>query len=134
MKMKRLISFLLSAALGGSLPGLYAQSMSLSLKECLDITLERNLQMNTAENAVEMAELNYLTRKAAFLPNVNANATGFKNLGTTIDNFSQTIAQNPLQAQVSLNAGVTVQGVCQLEQPQVRTVQLHRCRVRCAGC
>jgi outer membrane protein len=84
------------------------QPLSLSLRECVNITLERNLQMRTAGNSLEIAELTYATRKAAFLPNVNASANGFKNLGTTVDNFTQTIAQNPVQAQLGLGAGITL--------------------------
>lgn len=108
MKVKKLILLVTLGAVMLLVPGLQAQTLSLSLKECLDMTFQRNLQMSTAKNSVEIAELTYLTRKAAFLPNLGANATGFKNLGTTIDNFSQTIAQNPLQAQVGVNAGLTL--------------------------
>jgi outer membrane protein len=54
---------------------------SITLQEAIDIALENNYQLKQAENNKQLAETRVLSAKADFLPSLNANFNGSRNVG-----------------------------------------------------
>ncbi|MCS6904414.1 MAG: TolC family protein [Bacteroidia bacterium] len=57
----------------------------LTLQDCIDLALERNLQLQLQKNAVESAQLNFLQSKMSYLPTINATLDYRNNFGITFD-------------------------------------------------
>lgn len=79
--MKRFALFLL---MGFPLAAM-AQPRKLTLKECVDIALERNLNVQRSKNNVDIFEASLLQAKAAFLPTVNAGGSYGQNFGRALN-------------------------------------------------
>lgn len=62
-----------------------AQPRKLTLKECVDIALERNLNIQRSKNNVDIFEASLLQAKAAFLPTVNAGGAYGQNFGRALN-------------------------------------------------
>lgn len=66
----------------GTLTVLNAQDTRvITLEEAIDIALENNYQLKQAENNVELSETQVWSAKADFLPSLNANFNGSRNVG-----------------------------------------------------
>lgn len=89
---------------------LQAQVVRLDIRQCLDIAVENNLGARQAENSVEVAEIALIQRKFDFLPSINGSLNLNKNLGTTVDNFTQQIAQSPTTASPNIFASLDLFG------------------------
>ncbi|TYP95510.1 outer membrane protein [Fodinibius salinus] len=64
----------------------YAQeAKKISLQDAIDIALENNYQLKVAKNNVVRAEKEVLSEKADYLPSLNANISGNKNIGRTFN-------------------------------------------------
>lgn len=104
--MKRILATLaLSLAF---LPAL--SQIKLDIKQCLQIAVENNLGVRQLENTVESSEIALVQRKYDFLPSLNATLNVNKNLGTTVDNFTQQIAQSPTTASPNVIANMDIFG------------------------
>lgn len=62
-----------------------AQPRKLTLKECVDIALERNLNVQRSKNNVDIFEASLLQAKASFLPTVNAGGSYGQNFGRALN-------------------------------------------------
>lgn len=80
--------------------------IQLNIRQCLDIAVENNLGVRQASNSVDMANVALVQRKFDFLPSVNGSLSLNKNLGTTVDNFTQQIAQSPTTASPNIFASI----------------------------
>ena len=80
--------------------------VQLDLQKCIDIAIENNLGLRQSENQVTIAEVAVIQRKFAFLPNAGAQIGVNRNIGQTVDNFSQQIAESPTTANPSLFASI----------------------------
>jgi outer membrane protein len=67
--------------------GGYAQDAAqpITLEEAINIALENSNQLEVARNNVELSERQVLSEKADYLPSVNANMSGNRNIGRTFD-------------------------------------------------
>lgn len=66
------------------------EDRNISLQDAIDIALENNSQLKVAGNNVELAKKQVLSEKADYLPSLNANVSGNRNIGRT---FNQDIGQ-----------------------------------------
>lgn len=82
--------------------------IKLDLRQCLEIGVENNLSLRQVGNTVSSAEIALVQRKFDFLPSVNASLSAFRNIGTTVDNFTQQIAQSPTTSNPSLNSSIVL--------------------------
>jgi outer membrane protein len=57
----------------------------LTLENCIDLALERNLQLRLQKNTVESAQINYYQSLMNYLPSLNASLDYRNNFGTTFD-------------------------------------------------
>lgn len=80
----------------------------LDLKTCIQIAIENNLLVKQAENLEEVAEGQYLQRKVAFAPNLNASINLNRGIGRQVDNFSQSIANSPTTIGPALQSSLTL--------------------------
>lgn len=79
-----LISFLIT--MGG-----YAQdAQPITLEEAISIALENSNQLDVAKNNLELSESQVLSEKADYLPSINANVSGNRDIGR---NFNQDIGE-----------------------------------------
>src|SRR5699024_6285008 len=60
-------------------------SLNISLQKAIDIALENNYQLKVAENNVELSKKEVLSNKADYLPSVDANLSGNRNIGRTLN-------------------------------------------------
>lgn len=63
------------------IPILGQAQTTLTLEEAVNIALENNYQLKQAENDQQLAETNVFSAKADFLPSLNANLSGSRNVG-----------------------------------------------------
>lgn len=80
-----------------------------TLQQCVDQALKSNIQVKQTELSQKLNEVQLEQRKAALLPNLNANAAHFYNYGQTIDPFTNQFAsERVLSQRFSLNSSVTL--------------------------
>ncbi len=90
------------------LPSYSTAQIKLSLPQCLEIGVENNLGARQGINSVTSAEINLIQRKFEFLPNLNFGLTATRNIGQTIDNFTQQIASSPTTAVPGISSSFTL--------------------------
>lgn len=85
---------------------LHAQNaQEISLQEAIDIALENNYQLKVAKNDVDLAEKQVFSEKADYLPSLNANISGNRNIGRAFnENTGQITTQTNNSFRSSLNA------------------------------
>lgn len=76
MKKILLSLFLLAIPLSG-----FAQTQSITLEEAINIAIENNYQLKQAENNLDLAETQVFSAKADYLPSLNSNFNGSRNVG-----------------------------------------------------
>lgn len=108
MKTIRAIALGLTLILLAQFPATLSAQTRLSLEQCLDIAIESNLQIRQSSNSVSMEQVNLIRRKFDFLPSIGANASGSKNFGRTVDNFTQAIAQSPVTLNMNMGASLVL--------------------------
>lgn len=65
-----------------------------NLSKCINYALENNIDLNQAQNQVEMQKYNLLESKAQRLPNLNLGAGVYVNFGRSIDATDNTVTYN----------------------------------------
>lgn len=79
----------------------------LTLQQAIDKTLQNNLQVKQAQLSVALSDENYSQSKYALLPSINANASGNRNFGRSIDpSTNEFISQQFNSASGNLNASI----------------------------
>jgi len=68
--------FLLAIPLTG-----FAQTQTITLEDAINIALENNYQLKQAENNLNLAETQVFSAKADYLPSLNSNFNGSRNVG-----------------------------------------------------
>ena len=80
-----------------------------TLERCLEHAFEHNLQLKQSQLGLRQSEVDALTAKGAFLPNLNASSSFGVNIGQTIDPFTNQFATDAVQSSnVGLSSGVTL--------------------------
>ena len=87
--------------------GLAAQT-HLSLPTCLETAVENNLSLRQTANNLTVSEVTVIQKKFAFLPSVAGGVSLSKSFGTSVDNFTQQIANSPLTGSPNLGASVAL--------------------------
>jgi outer membrane protein len=86
------------------LPHAMMAQTRLDLAQCVDLAVKNNLQLRQGQNQVSLAEVNHLQQKFLFLPAVSAGLQIGRSFGTTVDNFTQQIANSPTTGSPNLGA------------------------------
>jgi outer membrane protein len=101
----------------------WSQTRKLTLKECIDVALEKNLNIQRSQNNVDIFKATLLQSKASFLPTVNASGSYNQNYGRALNPVTNLFVNrdnNTLNAQgfasVTLINGLRLQ--YQLKQSQ----------------
>ena len=81
---------------------------TLSLEQCLDLVVANNLQLRQNQNQLELAQVTLLQQKFEFLPSISAGLQVSKSFGTSVDNFTQQIANSPYTGSPNLGATLTL--------------------------
>ena len=80
-----------------------------NLQDCIDIALENNLTLKSAQLSENRAEVNFKQSKNELLPNLNANYNLGQSNGRSIDPFTNTIINEQLTfSNASLQLGATI--------------------------
>lgn len=87
-------------------PAVRAQSTSLDLAQCVNLAVQNNLSLRQGQNQVSLAEVNHLQQKYLFLPSVSGGLQVNQAFGTTVDNFTQQIANSPRTGSPNLGASM----------------------------
>lgn len=82
----------------------------LTLPQCLELGVENNLGVRQGQNSVSSAEISLIQRKFDFLPNLNFAVSMTRNIGQTIDNFTQQIASSPTTAAPGASSSIVLFG------------------------
>ncbi|GAB4377848.1 MAG: TolC family protein [Salibacteraceae bacterium] len=88
--------FFVIACFGFIIP--VAAQESYSLQQCIEVALQNNLSVKSAELALQSTELDLKTSKASVLPSVNAFANHNYNWGQRIDPFTNQFANTRVQS------------------------------------
>jgi outer membrane protein len=80
----------------------------LDLAQCVALAKQNNLQLQQGHNQVSLAEVNHLQQKFQFLPAVSGGVQLGRSFGTTVDNFTQQIANSPTTGSPNLGAALTL--------------------------
>lgn len=85
------------------------EDRNISLQDAINIALENNSQLKVAGNNVELAKKQVLSEKADYLPSLNANASGSRNIGRTFDQSTGSITTETNNSlRTSLNASLPI--------------------------
>ena len=79
-------------------------NLNITLQKAIDIALENNYQLKVAENNVELSKKEVLSNKADYLPSVDANLSGNRNIGRT---FNQNTGQITDRSNNSMRASIS---------------------------
>lgn len=90
------------------LASLSQAQVRLDLKQCIDLAIENNIGVRQSENQMAITEVAVIQRKFSFLPNAGGQLGINRNIGQTVDNFSQQIAESPTTANPSLFASLSL--------------------------
>ncbi|MDR8390130.1 TolC family protein [Aliifodinibius sp. S!AR15-10] len=77
---------------------------TITLEEAIEIALENNYQLKVAQNNYELSQNQELSEKADYLPSLNANISGNRNVGRTFDQSTGSITtetNNSLRSSLS---------------------------------
>ena len=77
---------------------------SLTLEECIQIALDKNLTIKGAENNLIAAKSNKVQAKFNFLPNLNANLNYSTNDGSGINNSGDVVTNTSDQSRPRINS------------------------------
>lgn len=87
-----------------------AQSQIITIEDAIEIALENNYQLKQAENNLSITELQELSAKADFLPNLSANLNRGLNIGRRFDTETTgqfvDVTTNNLSASMSSNINI----------------------------
>lgn len=91
----------------GCLP--LAAQQQLHLQQCVDLALERNLQLQQQSLTVDNQQLGVTHARLSYLPSINGQASGTRQFGTTFDSFSFTrTSQSTNFLRMNASASLTV--------------------------
>jgi outer membrane protein len=104
----------------------WSQTRKLTLKECIDVALEKNLNIQRSQNNVDIFKTTLLQSKASFLPTVNAAGSYNQNFGRALNPVTNLFVNrdnNTLNAQgfasVTLINGLRLQYLLKQSQRDV---------------
>jgi outer membrane protein len=104
----------------------WSQTRKLTLKECIDVALEKNLNIQRSQNNVDIFKTTLLQSKASFLPTVNASGSYNQNFGRALNPVTNLFVNrdnNTLNAQgfasVTLINGLRLQYLLKQSQRDV---------------
>src|SRR5699024_4069890 len=84
-------------------------NLNLTLQKAIDIALEKNYQLKVAENNVELSKKEVLSNKADYLPSVDANLSGNRNIGRTFNqNTGQITDRSNNSMRTSISASLPI--------------------------
>ncbi len=84
--------------------------VQLDLQQCIGLAIENNIGVQQSENQLAITEVAVIQRKFSFLPNAGGQIGLNRNIGQTVDNFSQQIAESPTTANPSLFGSLSLFG------------------------
>ncbi len=82
---------------------------TITLEEAIEIALEENIEVRMSKSNIDRAESEYRQRRADFLPNLNANIGGSRQIGQQFEQVSGTFddfTTNNLNASISTNVTI----------------------------
>ena len=82
---------------------------TITLEEAIEIALEENIEVRMSKSNINRAESEYRQRRADFLPNLNANIGGSRQIGQQFEQVSGTFddfTTNNLNASISTNVTI----------------------------
>jgi outer membrane protein len=81
----------------------------ITLEDAIRISLENNYLLKQSENDLDQAEFAITSAKADFLPNLNANFRGSRNIGRSFDNLTGQVVDDPVNSlSFSLSTSVPI--------------------------
>ncbi|HLR25761.1 MAG TPA: TolC family protein [Fodinibius sp.] len=84
-------------------------NLNITLQKAIDIALENNYQLKVAENNVELSKKEVLSNKADYLPSVDANLSGNRNIGRTFNqNTGQITDRSNNSMRTSISASLPI--------------------------
>ncbi|MBJ2176077.1 TolC family protein [Aureibaculum sp. A20] len=86
----------------------FAQDKEWTLNECIEHALENNISIERSKKLVEISEINVISAKGNFLPNLNASVNPGLNFGSSIGQDGSRISTDNFRSSFSLSSSTTI--------------------------